>query len=85
MTALPPGSTIGIIGGAPSSCDGDPADALGPLLDRPGVFVHGSNNTGWINGAFHDAYLLAASGVSAFLFDKRGTGMSERTTELPSP
>ncbi|HEX8703253.1 MAG TPA: alpha/beta hydrolase [Myxococcaceae bacterium] len=40
------------------------------------VFVHGSNNTGWINGSFQDAYLMAASGISAFLFDKRGTGES---------
>lgn len=40
------------------------------------LYVHGSNNVGWINGSFQDAYLLAGSGVSAFLFDKRGTGES---------
>lgn len=40
------------------------------------VFVHGSNRNGWINGGYHEPYLYAASGVSSFFFDKRGTGES---------
>ena len=46
-----------------------------PLL----VQVHGSNNTGWINGGDewgHEVYLFAAHGISTFVFDKRGTGES---------
>lgn len=40
------------------------------------VLVHGSFNNGWIDGYTHYPYFLAASGVSTFLFDKRGTGHS---------
>ena len=55
----------------------EPANAQDkpPLL----VQVHGSNNTGWINGQDewgHEAYSFAAHGISTFVFDKRGTGES---------
>lgn len=40
------------------------------------VFAHGSETTGWIDRA-RDPYLLLARGVSVFVFDKRGTGLSE--------
>ena len=46
-----------------------------PLL----VQVHGSNNTGWINGGDEfsfEPYSFAAHGISVFAFDKRGTGES---------
>lgn len=55
----------------------EPARANGkpPML----VQVHGSNNTGWINGGDEfsfEPYLFAAHGISVFAFDKRGTGES---------
>lgn len=40
------------------------------------VFAHGSEATGWIDRA-RAPYLLLARGVSVFVFDKRGTGLSE--------
>jgi pimeloyl-ACP methyl ester carboxylesterase len=40
------------------------------------VFAHGSEPTGWIDKA-KDPYLLLARGVSVFVYDKRGTGLSE--------
>lgn len=55
----------------------EPVNSQGkpPLL----VQVHGSNNTGWINGQDewgHEAYSFAAHGISTFVYDKRGTGES---------
>ena len=50
----------------------DNTGAKRPLV----VLVHGAFNTGWIDGHTHYPYLLAAQGVSTFLFDKRGTGQS---------
>ena len=49
--------------------------------DKPPLIVqvHGSNNTGWINGRDEfsfEPYLFAAHGISVFAFDKRGTGES---------
>lgn len=41
------------------------------------VLAHGSENFGWLGGRVPHPYLLAASGVSTFIFDKRGTGQSE--------
>lgn len=41
------------------------------------VLAHGSENFGWTGGRVPHPYLLAANGVSAFIFDKRGTGRSE--------
>jgi hypothetical protein len=40
------------------------------------VMVHGSERTGWI-GRVPYPWIAAAQGVSAFIFDKRGTGTSE--------
>jgi pimeloyl-ACP methyl ester carboxylesterase len=51
------------------------AQATRPLL----IQVHGSNANGWINGRdewSHEAYLVAAHGISTFVFDKHGTGES---------
>lgn len=39
------------------------------------IFVHGSERTSPIGGAY--SYLLAAQGLSVFVYDKRGTGASE--------
>ena len=49
----------------------DPVDPKRPLV----VLVHGSEKTSAIGSVY--AYLLAAQGVSVFVFDKRGTGSSE--------
>lgn len=56
----------------------------GMLIEPPGassatplvVFVHGSEKTGWV-GHMYYPYLFAAQGISAFVYDKRGTGGSE--------
>lgn len=50
------------------------ASASTPLA----VFVHGSEKTGWV-GHISYPYVLAAQGISAFIFDKRGTGDSQGT------
>ena len=47
-----------------------PADANRPLV----VLVHGSEKTPAIGSVY--AYMLAAQGVSVFVYDKRGTGAS---------
>jgi uncharacterized protein len=47
-----------------------PADAGRPLV----VMVHGSEKTAAIGSVY--AYMLAAQGVSSFVYDKRGTGAS---------
>jgi hypothetical protein len=39
------------------------------------VLVHGSERTGAV-GQWHEPYLLAAHGIGAFVYDKRGTGRS---------
>lgn len=39
------------------------------------VYTHGSESSGWIDNA-KDPYLLVARGVSVFVYDKRGTGLS---------
>lgn len=49
--------------------------------DKPPMIVqvHGSNNTGWINGRDEfsfEPYIFAAHGISVFAYDKRGTGES---------
>ena len=49
----------------------EPADTGRPLV----VLVHGSEKTSAIGSIY--AYMLAAQGVSVFVFDKRGTGASE--------
>lgn len=50
-----------------------PAPGAGtPLV----VLVHGSETTRAI-GAMHYPYMLAAQGVAAFVYDKRGTGASQ--------
>jgi hypothetical protein len=56
----------------------------GRLLEAPGagkhtplvVFAHGSEENGWI-GTARDPYQLLGRGVSAFVYDKRGTGRSK--------
>ncbi|MEM6585053.1 MAG: alpha/beta fold hydrolase [Pseudomonadota bacterium] len=40
------------------------------------VFAHGSEDIGWLNSA-RDPYQMVGRGVSAFVYDKRGTGQSE--------
>jgi len=54
----------------------EPPDARArpPLV----VLVHGSERTPWIRRA-NAPYLLAAQGVAAFIYDKRGTGASGGT------
>jgi len=47
-----------------------PADPRRPLV----VMVHGSEKTAAIGNVY--AYMLAAQGVSVFVYDKRGTGRS---------
>lgn len=47
-----------------------PVDSKRPLA----VLVHGSEKTAAIGSVY--AYMLAAQGVSAFVYDKRGTGAS---------
>ena len=49
----------------------EPADPERPLV----VLVHGSEKTSAIGSIY--AYMLAAQGVSVFVFEKRGTGSSE--------
>ena len=56
----------------------------GRLLEPPGagrhtplvVYAHGSERTGWI-GRMRDPYQMVGRGVSVFVYDKRGTGLSE--------
>lgn len=50
-----------------------PPDPARPLV----VMVHGSERTAAIGSVY--AYMLAAQGISAFVYDKRGTGASEGT------
>lgn len=51
----------------------EPADA-GP--DTPlVVYAHGSEELGWI-GSARDPYQMVGRGVSVFVYDKRGTGLS---------
>ena len=40
------------------------------------VYAHGSEATGWI-GRARDPYQMVGRGVSVFVYDKRGTGLSE--------
>jgi uncharacterized protein len=50
--------------------------AEGPQTARPlVVMVHGSERTSALNSPY--AYVLAAQGISVFVYDKRGTGGSE--------
>lgn len=46
------------------------------------VFAHGSENFGWLPGAQATPFLVAAQGVSAFIFDKHGTGSSGGTFHM---
>lgn len=46
-------------------------DAKRPLV----IMVHGSERTSALNSPY--AYMLAAQGISVFVYDKRGTGASE--------
>ncbi|MGK5057492.1 alpha/beta hydrolase family protein [Janthinobacterium sp. LB2P49] len=56
----------------------------GRLLEAPGagkdtplvVYAHGSEGSGWIDRA-RDPYQMVGRGVSVFVYDKRGTGLSE--------
>ena len=48
------------------------AGAKPPLV----VFVHGSGDGGWIDGNYSEPYHFAAAGIAAFVYDKRGTGLS---------
>ena len=48
------------------------ADADTPLV----VYAHGSEETGWLDSA-RDPYQMLGRGVSVFVYDKRGTGLSE--------
>jgi pimeloyl-ACP methyl ester carboxylesterase len=56
----------------------------GRLMEAPGagkdtplvVYAHGSEDTGWIERA-RDPYQMLGRGVSVFVYDKRGTGLSE--------
>ncbi|WP_166446341.1 alpha/beta hydrolase family protein [Janthinobacterium lividum] len=56
----------------------------GRLMEAPGagkdtplvVYAHGSEGTGWIDRA-RDPYQMLGRGVSVFVYDKRGTGLSE--------
>lgn len=64
----------------------------GRLMEAPGagentplvVFSHGSEGTGWIDRA-GDPYQMVGRGVSVFVYDKRGTGLSggEYTQNFP--
>jgi len=51
--------------------DADAAGAKPPLV----VMVHGSEKTSPLSGIY--AYMMAAQGISVFVYDKRGTGASE--------
>lgn len=62
--------------------DGD--TLVGELIEPVGVqspplvaLAHGSEDFGWLGGAVPQPYLLVAEGISVFIFDKRGTGLSE--------
>ncbi|MFZ6657407.1 alpha/beta hydrolase family protein [Undibacterium sp. TJN19] len=48
------------------------------------VYAHGSESTGWIDRA-RDPYQMVVRGVSVFIYDKRGTGLSsgEYTQNFP--
>ena len=56
----------------------------GRLMEPPGagadtplvVYAHGSEDTGWLDYA-RDPYQMLGRGVSVFVYDKRGTGLSE--------
>lgn len=56
----------------------------GRLIEAPGagkhtplvVYAHGSEGSGWIDRA-RDPYQMVGRGVSVFVYDKRGSGMSE--------
>ena len=48
------------------------ADGTTPLI----LYAHGSEPLGWIDRA-RDPYQMVGRGVSVFVYDKRGTGMSE--------
>lgn len=56
----------------------------GRLMELPGagkdtplvVYAHGSEDDGWIDRA-GDPYQMVGRGVSVFVYDKRGTGLSE--------
>ncbi|KWV90533.1 S9 family peptidase [Erythrobacter sp. YT30] len=48
------------------------ADTTTPLV----VYAHGSEPTGWI-GTVRDPYQMVGRGISVFVYDKRGTGLSE--------
>ncbi|MBW8812658.1 MAG: alpha/beta hydrolase [Caulobacterales bacterium] len=64
--------------------ESDATRLAGRLIEPPGppdprrplvVLVHGSEKTAAIGSVY--AYMLAAQGVSVFVYDKRGTGASE--------
>jgi pimeloyl-ACP methyl ester carboxylesterase len=64
--------------------DVDGATLVGELIEPEGVenpplmvLAHGSENFGWVGGVVQIPYLLAADGISVFIFDKRGTGLSD--------
>jgi len=42
------------------------------------VYAHGSEDTGWIDRA-RDPYQMVGRGISVFVYDKRGTGLSGGT------
>jgi hypothetical protein len=48
------------------------ADETTPLI----IYAHGSENAGWI-GSSRDPYQMVGRGISVFVYDKRGTGLSE--------
>ncbi|MDN2710149.1 alpha/beta hydrolase [Janthinobacterium sp. SUN118] len=56
----------------------------GRLMEPPGagrqtplvVYAHGSEGSGWIDRA-RDPYQMVGRGVSVFVYDKRGAGLSE--------
>ena len=64
----------------------------GRLMEAPGagpntplvVYAHGSEGSGWVDRA-RDPYQMVGRGVSVFVYDKRGTGLSEGdyTQNLP--
>jgi pimeloyl-ACP methyl ester carboxylesterase len=64
--------------------DSNGVTLAGRLLEPPGagrqtalvIYAHGSEDSGWIDRA-RDPYQLVARGVSVFVYDKRGTGMSD--------
>ncbi|MEO1729417.1 MAG: alpha/beta hydrolase [Pseudomonadota bacterium] len=68
----------------PSQFESKGITLAGQLLEPDGagpdtplvVFAHGSEDIGWINSA-RDPYQMVGRGVSAFVYDKRGTGQSE--------